>query len=69
MKANKRDKVLEKMHNICNELTKNYTWDQYNLLCAICSDWNNDHEDEEIFLCDTDDGIAIEDDIYRFAEH
>jgi len=68
-----RNDVIKKMFSIANDMRKNWTWDKYDELITIGSDWNAEHEDEEIFCCDYQgedseysNGIMIEDEIFIF---
>ena len=48
---NKRE-TIEIMLLKANELTKKYSYDLYSEIWEMASDWNRNHEDEEIFMCD-----------------
>lgn len=71
-----KQKVIEQMVQIANELTKNYTWDKFNALLDLCSDWNEEHEEEYIFMCDhvseetgLTNGFYIEDDYWIISDN
>lgn len=71
-----REQTILKMVKMADELVKNYSYDKYNEIWEICSDWNREHEgSEEIFMCDyqSDDsayvnGFMIEDDYWVFED-
>lgn len=70
----KRDKMLDKLYKIANQLGKKYSRDAYNKMWTMCSDWNSEHfEDGEIFMCEDydEDGkfrYYIEDDYFYLAD-
>ena len=71
-----RENVIKKMFDLANFISgdnwKNWTRDRENHLWDMCSDWNREHEDEEIFMCETSDdddnvnGFMIEDDPFYY---
>ena len=76
MSSSKRDKYIQKMMKKANELCKRYTWEAWEEIWDMCSDWNSTHEQrEEIFMCEhvneeTElvDGFYIEDDYWIFPD-
>lgn len=71
-----RDKMIQKMMEKANALQKNYTWQGWEEIWEMCSDWNSTHEEsEEIFMCDHEseetglvDGFCIEYDYWVFED-
>ncbi len=69
-----RDKMIEKLMEMASELIKSYDYEKNNKMWELCSDWNTEHEDEEIFMSDVagDDnvvnGFMIEDYIYYWED-
>lgn len=67
MTTERKQKELNKLFKLAEELISDYTWEKYSKLWGECSDWNREHEDEEIFMCETSDendyvnGFMIED--------
>ena len=68
-----RDKMINNLMAMAKEMVKNYTWDKYCAIIDTCTDWNRDHEDEEIFVCDIceadgyeGNGIMVEDDYFLY---
>ena len=72
----KRDKMILKMMDKANKLARNYSWEGWEEIWSMCSDWNSTHsEEEEIFMCEHEneetgmtDGFFIEDDYWVFEE-
>lgn len=52
MVSARKQKKLNKLFSMADELTRNYTWDGEMKIWEECSDWNREHEDEEIFMCE-----------------
>lgn len=53
----------------------NWSWDNYSYIQSTISDWNTDHEDDEIFMCDISNredevcnGFMIEDECFYFED-
>lgn len=76
---NKRNELIRKMVKLAVQITgKNsgkWTWEKANKIWDMCSDWNREHEDCEIFMCDycsedseVVDGFMIEDDFFIYEE-
>jgi hypothetical protein len=68
-----REKMIEKMVKAANKLRKEYSWEAQKEIWEMCLDWNSEHEDEEIFMCEHEneetglvDGFYIEDDFWTF---
>jgi hypothetical protein len=57
-------------NDLYKDHAENWTWTAEQKIWTICCDWNRDHEDEEIFMCETSDdddnvnGFMIEDDLF-----
>lgn len=53
-----RNEIIAKMMKMANEITgknsDNWTWDAERAIWRMCFDWNSEHEDEEIFMCECD---------------
>lgn len=64
-----KDQMIDKLVGMANELVKGYTYDLNKTMWRTCLDWNDEHEDEQIWMCETDDGFAIEDDVWVLPEH
>jgi hypothetical protein len=67
-----RAQVLSKMIDKANALKGNYSKAKEMEIWTMCSDWNSDHEGEEIFMCESSDdnnvvnGFYIEDDYWLY---
>lgn len=69
-----RSKMVSKLNELANEIITEYTWEKFNEIFKLASDWNSKHiEKEEIFVAEIyaedgyqNDGIMIEDDIYYY---
>ena len=68
-----REKVIKEMIRRANALLKNWNRELFDSIWTMCLDWNREHEDEEIFMCEyqSDDseyvnGFMIEDDYWVF---
>lgn len=67
-----RNDMLRLMYKKANELQKNYTWQGWEELWSMSSDWNSTHDErEEIAMYEHDneetelvDGFYIEDDLW-----
>lgn len=68
----KRDEVIAKMFEMAVQITgensDNWTWEAQTAIWDMCSDWNAEHDESEILMCDyqTEDsefvnGFMIED--------
>ena len=64
-----KDEMILNLMSMANQLVKNYTYELNKRMWTACLDWNREHPDEEIFMCETDDGFAIEDDVWILPEH
>lgn len=71
MSSSKRDKYIQIMVKKANKLCKRYTWEAWEEIWDMCSDWNSTHpETEEIFMAEHEndngetDGFYIEDDYW-----
>lgn len=68
----RRQKKIDKLLTMANDLAKNYTWDGEMKIWDECSDWNRKHEDEEIAMCEVAieseyvNGFMIEDYVFTF---
>lgn len=67
------DKLVRMAIAITGDNTSAGSWDATMEMWDLCSDWNREHEEEEIFMCEyqTEDseyanGIMIEDDYFIF---
>lgn len=65
-----REQVLSRMYDMANKVE---TKEELDAIWALCSDWNREHPDEEIFMSDYQsdgsdyvNGFMIEDDWYIF---
>lgn len=65
-----RDQVISKMYEMANKIGIR---EEADAIWALCSDWNREHPDEEIFMCEYQsdgsecvDGFMIEDDWWVF---
>ena len=68
-----REQLISTMFDMANKLINKWTREGENAIWTLCSDWNNEHPDEEIFMCEyqSDDsdcvnGFMIEDDWWVF---
>lgn len=68
-----REKVIMEMIRRANSLLKSWNRDLFDSIWTMCIDWNREHEDDEIFMCEyqSDDseyvnGFVIEDDYWVF---
>ena len=70
-----RNKTIDKMIKMAIAITgknsDNWTRTAENAIWEMCCDWNSEHEEEEIFMCEIDteedgyvNGFAIEDDYF-----
>lgn len=66
-----KDELLGKLFQLANDCVKNYTWEKYCTICDMVSDWNREHEECEIFMCDISNredqvvnGFMIEDESF-----
>ena len=73
--TNERQKYINKMVELANDIVKNYTWEKWERLWSMSSDWNSKHsEKEEIAMCEHEndegvvDGFYIEDDYWIIPE-
>ena len=69
----KRDKTIERLHKMALKLSKKFDYDLNKKMWTLCYDWNSEHEDAEIFMCDDEDEEGryryfIEDDYYYLAD-
>ena len=64
-----KDEMILNLMSMANQLVKDYSYDLNKRMWRTCLDWNDEHPDEEIFMCETDDGFAIEDDVWILPEH
>lgn len=69
------DKLVRMAIAITGDNSGKGTWDDHMAIWTACNDWNDEHEDEEIFMSEyqTEDsevvnGIMIEDDYFIFEE-
>lgn len=72
-KESTREEVLNKLYGMALELSKKYSYATNYKMWTLCSDWNSDHEDEEIFMCEDEDEngkyrFYIEDDYFYLGE-
>lgn len=68
-----RSEVLENLRKMANELSRNYSSELNRQMWRLCLDWNSDHGDAEIFMCESEDGdgrdiFCIEDDYWYYGE-
>lgn len=63
--------MIKNLADMANQLVKNYTYDLNKRMWTACLDWNREHPDEEIFMCEdcfngseTVNGFYIEDDYW-----
>ena len=68
-----RNAMLKKLIGMARKLEQKYDYETNYRMWTLCNDWNRDHEDEEIFMCedyDDDDRYRffIEDDFYYVAD-
>lgn len=62
-----RTDTINRMCEIAIELTENYDRRVEEVIWNMAYDFNDAHEEREaILVCQTDDGIGIEDDLFRF---
>lgn len=69
----KKAEVITEMIKKANALLKTWDRDVFDSIWHMCIDWNDSHEDDEIFMCEyqSDDseyvnGFMIEDDYWVF---
>ena len=70
-----KDEMISKLVGMANKLVKHYSYDLNKRMWTLCSDWNREHPDEEIFMCEecfngseTVNGFYIEDDYWIIPE-
>lgn len=70
-----REQLISKMFDMANKLLNNWAREGENAIWKLCIDWNMEHPDEEIFMCEyqSDDseyvnGFMIEDDWWVFEK-
>ena len=70
-----KDQMLDELVGMANQLVKNYTYELNHKMWTACSDWNREHPDAEIFMCEdcfngseTVNGFYIEDDYWIIPE-
>lgn len=70
-----REEMIGKLYKIANDLFKDYSYEKWNEMWSLCSDWNSTHDSrEEIFMSETSDdedrvnGFMIEDDVWRWED-
>ena len=70
-----REKLISKMRDMANKLINKWTREEEDAIWTLCLDWNREHPDEEIFMCEyqSDDseyvnGFMIEDDCWVFEK-
>lgn len=73
MKQNQRDVVINKMiKKALGMYNGKYSKAVEMAIWSMCSDWNEAHPDEEIFMCEHGDkvvdGFCIEDDYFLYAD-
>lgn len=78
MKGTTREQVLNRLYELANRLSKNYTYEENNEMWTLCSHWNSEHYDgtgdeAEIFMCEDEDEDGryryyIEDDYFYLAD-
>lgn len=68
-----KTQVIDQMVKKANALLKGWTRDGENEIWNMALDWNREHEDDEIFMCEyqsedsaTVNGFMIEDDYWCF---
>lgn len=64
MKSKEKQEMIEKLIHIASLVGKGEFKERYLFKATIA--WNDKHEDDEIFVMEIDEGIAIEDDIVYF---
>lgn len=69
----RRDKTIKKLNTMAAQIVKDFDADTNRKMWRLCCDWNSNHPDEEIMMCESedDDGnyvFCIEDDMYRLVE-
>lgn len=70
-----RERKFDELWDKLSALVKDYTFDAYCELISCCSDWNSEHPDDEIFMCELykedgydNDGIMIENDYQLYEQ-
>ena len=81
--TNEKKATLERINKLAESLEKKFDRDTYNMCFTLASDFNGEHGDEEICVCEIDEdyftdytnetgilynGISVEDDIYRWEK-
>lgn len=69
----KRETTLKKLYTMALELTKKYDYETNYKMWTLCLDWNSEHPEKEIFMCDDEDEngtyrFFIEDDYFYYGE-
>ena len=70
----KKEKTIRKMWEMVDKLYGNYSRDEEMKIWDLCYEWNSEHEDDEIFMCETGDegntvnGFMIEDDCFYYED-
>lgn len=69
------DKMIKKAKAITGTNSKNWTRDAENKIWDMAYDWNSNHDDSEIFMCEIwkddgydFDGFMIEDDYFVYED-
>lgn len=67
---NERDKTIAVINKIALTLIdrKTYTRDSYDRCFTLANDYNREHEESEICVCELEDGIMIEDETFYFED-
>lgn len=69
----KRETVLKKLYKMAQELARAYDRDKYNAMWELCYEWNSEHGEAEIFMCEDEDEAGefryyIEDDYFYLGQ-
>jgi hypothetical protein len=62
------ERFIKKLYNIAAETVKGEkNLSKERIIWDMVDEWNHKHPDKEIFFCETDDGFAIDDDLFRYS--
>ena len=73
MMTKERQRYINKMVELANDIVRDYTWEKWERLWSMSSDWNSTHEDEiAMYEHENEDGVVdgfyIEDDYWIIPE-
>lgn len=65
-----RNEVLAQIYRMAEKLSKEWNYEEDDKMWELCSDWNREHEDEEIFMMqdEEENRFYVEDDYFLYPE-